>query len=74
MKRCSPRGSAAAIKSDRRVLCILMFLLVSAALSWAEVAVDRIHMVLGELDTGIVKIKLLLLLVLSEVRVLKFYL
>lgn len=62
MKSCSPQGSTAATKLDCSILKIL---LVCLELSWSEVGVNRIFLVLAELDAGIVKIILLLLLALS---------
>lgn len=56
----SPLGCTASVKSDSSVLSNFLFLRVSVRLSCSDVGVERICLVIGEVDAGILKIILLL--------------
>ncbi len=57
MKSCSPCGRAASVKFDSSVLNdFFFFLLVSARSSWSDVGVERVCLVVGEVDAGILKV------------------
>ena len=59
MKSCSPRGGTGTVKSDSSVLDFLL-LHVSSRLSWSDVGVQIVCLVVGEVDAGVMKVALLL--------------
>ena len=60
MKSCSPRGSTGPVESDSSVLADFLLLHVSESLSCSGVGVERICLVVGEVDAGVLKVVLLL--------------